>query len=299
VQALSEAELVALLALLVPTAAGGLLHAAERLAAARRSCAAPLARGAQWDCILSATGSTRPIPQLASLMLDGAEAAPAPPAPLRARIETLLAASLEGMRDAPLRIALALRKRECERRKAEARFAEAEDAPTMFHIANAGLVLGAAFMPRLFQSLDYVVPEDGGWRWRDADSQARAVHLLQWLVDTRGDAPEPQLALNKILCGMAPAEPVAREITFTEHELEMGNQLLRAMLANWPPLAESGTAALRETFFQREGRLTSVETGWRLEVETRVLDILIDQLPWGFSTILHPWMDAPLTVQWR
>jgi len=166
-------------------------------------------------------------------------------------------------------------------------------------IANAGLVLASAFLPRLFQSLDYVEAQGEGWRWRDPELQARAVHLLQWLVDERSDAPEPQLALNKILCGMALADSVARDIALTDAERRMGQGLLGAILGNWPALGESSVAALRETFLQRDGRLTRNEAGWRLEVERRVLDVLVDRIPWSFATILHPWMPAPLVVQWR
>jgi hypothetical protein len=296
---LSEAELVQLLLLLASTAGASLLHVAERLAAARRTGGAPLARAVQWECILAASGDRHPIPRLTSLFLDGAEGVPPPPAPARARIEALLSASLEGMRDAPLRIALDLRERDRKRRPTEARPEDSDDALSAIHIANAGLVLASAFLPRLFQSLDYVVPEDGAWRWSDGECRDRAVHLLQWLVDTRTDAPEPQLALNKLLCGVAVSEPISAGIVLNDRELRMGGTLLATILAGWPPLAESGIDALRQTFFRREGRLTRSEQGWSLDVETQVLDILLDQLPWGFSTILHPWMGAPLTVRWR
>ena len=170
------------------------------------------------------------------------------------------------MRDAPLRIALDLREREQKRRAAEGRAKDSDGMPSVLHIANAGLVLASAFLPRLFQSLDYVEADESGWRWRDAECQTRAVHLLQWLADERTDAPEPQLPLNKILCGLALAEPITAEATLTERELQMAHTLLRTMLASWPPLAASGIAALRETFFQREGRLTHSDAGWRLEV---------------------------------
>jgi hypothetical protein len=36
-----------------------------------------------------------------------------------------------------------------------------------------------------------------------------------------------------------------------------------------------------------------------LQVERRVLDILLDQLPWGYSTLRHAWMSAPISVTWR
>jgi hypothetical protein len=41
-----------------------------------------------------------------------------------------------------------------------------------------------------------------------------------------------------------------------------------------------------------------VEEGWRLEVERKTLDVLMDDLPWSFSMILHPWMAEPITVAW-
>ncbi|NIJ20915.1 hypothetical protein FHS95_002607 [Sphingomonas naasensis] len=297
-RASSEEELVRLLAALTPAAAGGLLHAAERLAAARRAGGAPIDRAAQWHCILGAAASARPIPHLASAFLDGADDAPPPPAPARQRSEALLVAALEGMRDAPLRMALDLRARERRARVTEA--AETDSGmPVTMHIHNAGLVLAAIFLPRLFQSLDYAEETDTGWRWTDTDCPGRAVHLLQWLADERSDAPEPQLALNKILCGLDPADPVAASVALTGHERDRAQSLLARILSGWPPLAGSSIAALRETFFQREGRLTRSEHRWSLEVETRVLDILLDQLPWSFSTILHPWMRNPLAVRWR
>lgn len=300
VHELAEAERIELLLLLAPVIAASLLHVAERLAAARRTGGAPLDRATQWACILAASRGPQPVPRLVALFLDSADGIPPPPPSARLRVEAALSASLEGMRDAALRIALDLRERDRKRRAAEARSLPANEAPVAIHIANAGLVLAAAFLPRLFQSLDYVVPDErGGWRWSDPECPQRAVHLLQWLADGRTDAPEPQLALNKVLCGMAVAEPVPTQVVLDDRELRMGGTLLATILASWPPLAESGADALRQTFFQREGRLTRREQGWSLEVETRVLDILLDQLPWGFSTILHPWMPSPLTVQWR
>ena len=38
---------------------------------------------------------------------------------------------------------------------------------------------------------------------------------------------------------------------------------------------------------------------WTLQVETRAVDVLLDQLPWGLSMIRTPWMHAMLNVDWR
>ncbi|MGS0742589.1 contractile injection system tape measure protein [Glaciimonas sp. GG7] len=51
-------------------------------------------------------------------------------------------------------------------------------------------------------------------------------------------------------------------------------------------------------FLQREGRLILREGKWTLTVSRKTLDILLDQLPWGISVVLHPWMPHPLSVEW-
>jgi hypothetical protein len=70
------------------------------------------------------------------------------------------------------------------------------------------------------------------------------------------------------------------------------------MIANWQAIAQSSIAALRETFLQREGKLEQHENGWKLRVQRKTVDVLVDQVPWNFSVILLPWMPLPLYVTW-
>jgi hypothetical protein len=35
-----------------------------------------------------------------------------------------------------------------------------------------------------------------------------------------------------------------------------------------------------------------------LQVERKTLDVLLDSIPWGFSTVLLPWNPQPLFVEW-
>ncbi|MEA3042709.1 MAG: hypothetical protein QOH47_547 [Sphingomonadales bacterium] len=281
-----EGELVRALAKAAPAGAGELLHAAERIAAATGAD-----RPDMWQALLAAAArDAGDVAPLARLLLDG-----------RSGAEAQLRRSLKGARDGPLRAALETRARERPpARKAEEKRPSREAAdPGAILVANAGLVLLSAYLPRLFQRLDFLAPDPSGrMEWRSLALRERAVHLLQWLADARCDAPEPQLALNKLLCGMHPSEPVAPAIDPTEAELAECRALLAAVIANWPVLGSTSIEALRETFLQREGSLKRAENGWSLEVERKVLDILIDQLPWGFATILHPWMRELVTVDW-
>lgn len=167
------------------------------------------------------------------------------------------------------------------------------------YIANAGIVLTSPFLPHLFATLGML--ENGEKvraAWRRPQDAMRAVHLLQYLVDDRTSAPEPQLVFNKILCGLPTAAPLERAVELTGQEMEICGQLLNAMIANWPVLSGSSPAALRETFFQREGRLTREDGVWKLRVQRRTLDVLLDQIPWSYKTILHDWMQETVHVTW-
>ena len=168
----------------------------------------------------------------------------------------------------------------------------------IFYVGNAGLVLTGAYLPRFFELLDMTEKVDGATRWKTRDAAARATHLLQFLVDGRTSAPEPTLVLNKTLCGLDLATPVDAVIEITEREREASEQLLKSMIANWQAIDHSSIVALRETFLQREGKLEQHENGWKLHVQRKTVDVLVDQIPWSLSVILLPWMSIPLYVNW-
>ena len=167
-------------------------------------------------------------------------------------------------------------------------------AGATIYVANAGLVLTSPFLPHLFKT--FGLTANGAWK--DAASAARAPHLLQWLVDGASNAPEPALALNKLICGLPPSAPLDTHFEITVREQETCTQLLQAMLANWTVLAHSSIAALRETFLQREGKLQEQSDRWTLQVQRKTLDVLIDRIPWTFSVVYHPWMPKPIHVTW-
>lgn len=49
---------------------------------------------------------------------------------------------------------------------------------------------------------------------------------------------------------------------------------------------------------QRDGRLQRRDGKWTLTVSRKTVDVLVDQIPWGFAVILHPWMSKELAVIW-
>ena len=163
------------------------------------------------------------------------------------------------------------------------------------HIDNAGLVLLAPWLPRLFEQFELV--EDG--QFRDRAAAERAVHCAQFLVDGSTDSPEFRLVLNKLLCGVRPGKPVRRSIELTGDEIGQLESLLTAVTQHWKALENTSIDGLRESFLQRGGRLQRRHDAWHLQVESRAFDMLLDQIPWSFSTIKLGWMDRIIYVDWR
>lgn len=172
----------------------------------------------------------------------------------------------------------------------------ADDVREEIYIENAGQVLAAPYLPRLFSMLKLV--EDGAFI--DRHAAERAVHLLQFMVNEQTRSPEFQLTLNKILCGVTTGIPICREIDISTHEQETIEGLIRGMIQNWKIIGNTSISGLRETFLQRKGRLQLKEDGmWYLTVEPGVFDMLLDSLPWSFSVIKHGWMERAVHVTWR
>ncbi|WJM84552.1 contractile injection system tape measure protein [Dickeya chrysanthemi] len=162
-------------------------------------------------------------------------------------------------------------------------------------IANAGLVLASPYLARLLTRLALV--QDGAFPEELARYQA--IYCLQYLVDPQPLYAEYQLALNKLLCGLPLNAPLPLTMPPDAAARDTLDALLAAILQHWNALGHTTADGLRQTFLQREGTLWRQADSWKLEVMPGPFDMLLDRLPWGYSTIKYPWMDRPLHVVWR
>jgi hypothetical protein len=92
---------------------------------------------------------------------------------------------------------------------------------------------------------------------------------------------------------------VPRRIDLTDAERSEAEALLRSVVTHWKRLGATSPAGLREGFLTRPGRLERQGETWRLRVERRGIDVLLDSLPWPLSRVQTPFMAAPLAVDWR
>ncbi|MBE1160674.1 contractile injection system tape measure protein [Dyella acidiphila] len=186
------------------------------------------------------------------------------------------------------------------RRNSDGTVSPADDHPDneAIYIANAGLVLLANFTPHLFRTLGLL---DGNAFVNEAARQ-RAVHCLVYLSDGHTGSEEHEWVLNKLLCGASIEEPLPPAGSLDEIKPVL-DSLLAAVILHWKGLGSTSPEGLQQTFLRRIGRLVEHESyegeHWRMKVQPLSFDVLLDRLPWGYSTIKLPWMKGAIHVDWR
>ncbi|MBJ7556615.1 contractile injection system tape measure protein [Marinomonas spartinae] len=173
--------------------------------------------------------------------------------------------------------------------------AEATETSDPIAVHNAGLVLASTYIPMLFQRLKLT----DGQQFVSLDARHQALFCLQYMADGSQEAPEYQLMLNKVLCGIAIQDPIPNTTPLPDGATALIEGLLNALISHWKALGSTSIQGLQSTFIQRSGQLIAQDKQWQLEVFPGTFDMLLDQLPWSFQTIKYPWMDKPLFVTWR
>lgn len=163
------------------------------------------------------------------------------------------------------------------------------------YVAGAGVVILHPFLPRFFGALRLL---DDDQRFLSRATTVEAIHLLHHLVTGAEHPEEHETTLYKVLCAHPVDAPLARRLDIGERARAESETLLGAVIDHWSKLKRTSRNALRETFLQRDGRLTSTDESWTLVLERRGVDVLIDTLPWSLSPIRLPWMDRMLWVEW-
>lgn len=160
---------------------------------------------------------------------------------------------------------------------------------------GAGLVLLHPFLKPLFENCHWLDEN----KFVNDKARNRAVYILHYLAAGNEDAPEYVLMLPKLLCGIQPEWPLEKDLPLTDVEKAACDELLIQVIAHWKSLRNTSPAGLREAFLWRQGKIFSTDEGWRLEVHRKTEDILLNQLPWGFSMIKFSWMPWLLSVSWE
>ena len=161
-------------------------------------------------------------------------------------------------------------------------------------VRNAGMVILSPFIPKLFERLNFTA----NGQFTSQQSRERAAQFLQYVVTGKQGTTNPDLALNKIICGLSPETKLSENIEITTEAAALSDQLLKALIAQWNALGTTSVEALRETFLIREGVLSESSEQWKLTVKPGTFDMLLSRCPFSFSLIKYPWMEKALAVEW-
>lgn len=162
------------------------------------------------------------------------------------------------------------------------------------HIRNAGLVLFWPFLPRFFSHLELVCGDD----FLDDKARLRAMQLLGYLESGEGSLPEYRMVLAKLMCGFPVTDPPGIPVALSASETEEADELLRSVIGHWKALKNTSVKGFRDSFVRRDGLLRQETDTWKLYVERKAFDVLLDKLPWSVSVVKLPWMKGPIMVEW-
>jgi hypothetical protein len=161
-------------------------------------------------------------------------------------------------------------------------------------VKGAGIILLAPFLKPFFTKLHLLNADE----WINWEAQVKAVYLLKYLSNGPQHYQEYQLVLEKLLCGIPINQPLEALPEFTQAETDEAEDLLHSVLEHWQRLKNTSVNGLRESFFKRDGILTPKENNWQLQVQRKTMDVLLDSIPWGFSTVSLPWNEYIIFTEW-
>ncbi len=162
-------------------------------------------------------------------------------------------------------------------------------------IENAGLVLLHPFLEVLFSNLHLTANR----KFVSIHDQFIAAKILQFLVFGENDHTENFYPLDKILCGIGLTQVLDLDRELSQESKTESEQLLKEVIGHWSVLKNTSLEGLRETFLHRNGKISRVNKGWKLQVERKTVDVLLSKLPWGMGIIKLPWMTEMIFVDWE
>ena len=161
-------------------------------------------------------------------------------------------------------------------------------------VRNAGQVLFHPFLKYFFEHFD----------WLNKENQIKEEYRILALQSVHFCATgaetfwEEEMILEKFLCGVKLETPVPALSLLTPEIKKEANEMLEQVVDNWKVLKNTSVEGMREMFFHRDGKLVRLDKNFKLIVERKAQDILLDKLPWGVSIIKLPWTEQLLFVDW-
>ncbi len=161
-------------------------------------------------------------------------------------------------------------------------------------IQNAGLILLHPFLKPFFMACG-ITGKQGNLSPENFDL---AIQTLHFLATGNEDVFEGNLLFEKFLCGVPLKMPVQKKSLLSDTIKTEANFLLEEVVRYWPALKNTSADGLREAFIQRDGKLFQEDTKYKLIVERKAQDVLLEKLSWNISVVKLPWISKILFTEW-
>lgn len=178
---------------------------------------------------------------------------------------------------------------------------ESEKEPLFFEtnsseivVSNAGQVLFHPFVSGLFDHFGWLDPQ----KQIIDKHKHKAIQTLHYCATGKDVYMESEMILEKFLCGIPLKSTLPINSLLNDQIRQETNHMLTELIKKWPALKNTSPDGLRQMFVMRRGKLIQQESWFKLIVERKVQDILLEKLPWGLSIVKLPWVKKLLFVEW-
>jgi len=161
-------------------------------------------------------------------------------------------------------------------------------------VKNAGLILLHPFLKHFFRNIGVVGTQDKIFN----EKYELAVQSLHFLASGDENFFEANLILEKFLSGFSLKIPLQRNSLLTAPQKKEAGEVLKEVIKNWPALKNTSADGLRQMFLQRNGKLIKTENGYKLIVERKTQDVLLEKINWNISMVKLPWIKDLIFVEW-
>ncbi|MFV0376441.1 MAG: contractile injection system tape measure protein [Mangrovibacterium sp.] len=159
---------------------------------------------------------------------------------------------------------------------------------------DVGLILTIPFLLPLFRQLNLL---DEANQLQQSSSEL-AVQILHYIATGAEESPEFQMLFEKFLCGVPFGFPLQRCTLLNNEIRQKCNEMLQELICQWPALKSTSPEGLRQLFLQRNGKLMETENSYRLVVERKAQDVLLEHLTWNLAVLQLPFSKQLLFTEW-
>ncbi|BBN82778.1 hypothetical protein PA25_27630 [Pseudoalteromonas sp. A25] len=165
---------------------------------------------------------------------------------------------------------------------------------------DVGLVIVWPFLPTLFSKLSLLHDSEHEQAGMFVDEHALmlAHAVLCYIANV-----DPLIEVShtaKALLGLPLDMEIDDIIELDDKTKTAVDYMLHALVSRWEILKGMPVDEFVRLFIVREGQVEQIETGYHINAETMVQDVLMAKLPWGLGMVQLPWLDQTLLhIEWK